>query len=184
LLVTLAGCKAVRGLVDTENALERAGFEKIDISIDDSALEIVRVEAEQARSHDNPNDAAAEVVWKEFPFRFDRLDVRVTPEAPSSYGREELAGLFGERPGGLDDKSLGESLRDTGIVVLIVVGVAFLGFMALVILTIVLVIRSRRKRRAQMPPTQWGPPGAGQWGPPGSGQAPPPPPPPPGPPTF
>jgi hypothetical protein len=175
-IVALAGCKAVRGLIDTEEALQRAGFENIDITVDDSSLEMVQVEAEQATPHDNPNDAVAEVVWKEFPFRFDRLNVFVSPEPSRSYSREELTGLFGERPPGLDDKSLEDSLRDTGIVVLVVLGIAFLGFLALVALTIVLVVRARRKRRAQAP-TQWGPPGQwgpGPWGPPGQAQQPPP----------
>ena len=164
-----SGCGAVRGLLDTERALKRAGFERVHLNVDSRGpIDTIRVEARQARSHDNPNDAAAEVVWKEFPFRFDQLDVFVSSQPPRSYSRAELEGLYGPRPRGLDDKSLEDSLKRTGIAVLIVVAVAFVGFLAIVIVTIVLVVRSQQKRRSQLQTGPWIPP-------PGSGGAPPPP---------
>jgi hypothetical protein len=172
LTVSVSGCGAVRGLLDTERALERAGFEQVNLAVDrNGPVEWVRVEARQARSHDNPNDAAAEVVWKEFPFRFDRLSVFVAPATPRSYSRTELEQRFGPRPRGLDDDSFEDSLRRTGIVVLVVVAVAFVGFLAIVVVTIVLVVRAQRRRRAPLQTGPWIPP-------PGSGGVPPPPAPP------
>jgi hypothetical protein len=164
--VTAPGCGAVRGLLDTERALKRAGFERVNINVDSNGpVDVVQVQARQSRAHENPNDAVAEVVWTEFPFRFDRLNVFVTSAAPRSYSRADLEARFGARPPGLDDKSLEDSLRRTGIAVLIVLAVAFVGFLVIVVVTIVLVVRAQRKRRAQIQTGPWipppGPPGAG-----------------------
>jgi hypothetical protein len=169
LVVVATGCAAVRGLLDTERALRRAGFERVDISVDSRGPDdTVQVTARQARAHEDPNGAVAGVVWREFPFRFDRLDVFVTSVPARSYSREELVGRFGPRPAHLDQRSLEDSIRRTGLVVAVAVAVAFFGFLAIVIVTVVLVVRSQRKRRAPLQTGPWMPP-------PGMGGAPPPP---------
>jgi hypothetical protein len=141
------GCRVVHGIVDTQRALRRAGFDHVGIKVEHGDLDVVRIEARETRAHDRPNDAIAEVVWREFPFRFDRVDVDVARTPSRSYDRTELRELFGTRRASLDDESLEHSLRRTGVIVLVVIGVAFVGFAAVVITTIVLVVRAQHRRR-------------------------------------
>ena len=159
LVVATAGCGAVRGLLDTERALRRAGFERVHITVDNRGPEdTVQVTARQARVHEDPDGIVAGIVWREFPFRFDRVNVFVTSVSPRSYTREELEGRFGPRAARLDRRSLEDSIRRTGLVVLVVIAVAFFGFLAIVAVTIVLVVRAQRKRRGALQTGPWVPP--------------------------
>ena len=103
---------------------------------------------------------AAQVAWSTFPYRFDRLSVRLRHGTSTS--REvvlpsTLQAQYGPRPAHLNDRSVSDEQRRLGVTALIAMGVAFLVVVGVVVLVVVLVLRARRRR----PP----PGGAGSWPP-------------------
>ncbi len=163
-LALLAGCTTVRGLVDTENALERAGFSAVDVSFSsDNGFDQVEVAVRPARDDAAGADAAlrtaAETVWSTFPLRFDLLRVELVGpfEGRSvTYTSSEMAEIFGSRDPKLDEKALGDDVVRAGlgvVIVLLVGGVLFLGG---VVLAIVFGVRASR-RRASADPPPWPP---------------------------
>jgi hypothetical protein len=176
LAVLLPGCSAVRGIVDTERALQAAGYDDASVGYDTDSGETVSVEwtpndpsleGMQTESHD-----IARIIWQVAPIRFDAVEVDANDaDFTARYTHEELASEYGPRPARLD-RSVSELLNVRGFVIggLIVLFVGLL----LIALIVVLIVRSVRKRRAEPrwqpppPPGQWGappPPGPpGQWG--------------------
>jgi hypothetical protein len=157
-LLLLAGCTTIRGLVDTENALTRAGFTHVDVNFSsNNGFDQVEV-ALRPKSTELPKadaEDAARVVWTTFPLRFDllRLELLGTggPEV-TTYTYSEMAETFGARPPGLDDKELGDDVVRAGVGVAIVLAIFGLLFTVGVVLAIVLGLRASRRRRSVVPP--------------------------------
>jgi hypothetical protein len=170
-LLLLAGCTTVRGLIDTEDALRRAGYTDVDVGFDsangfDQVKATVRPPSTEGGA-DGQAEGAAQVVWTTFPLRFDLVRVALLGEFEGStsaftYTYGEMAEMFGPRPPGLDDKELGDEVVKAGVGIAVVLVVGGLVFLAAVVLAIVLGVRASRRRTSVTPPP-WppviGPPG-------------------------
>ena len=169
----LAGCELATGTVRTATELQRAGISNPNLNYDggtatldydpDPAPLVAR--AEQGR--------AAEIIWRNLPFRIERIVVR--PEgglvSTRESSRAELEQALGPRPADLD-RSVADIARRATLIAVVVA----LVLLVLIILVIVLVVRAVRRRPAPQPAGPWAqPPGAPQpWGQPGWGQPTPP----------
>jgi len=169
LLVVSAGCGTIGAFVDIKEELEQEGFDNVGIEVTDlSGADALQVTADPpgGLGVEAAQNRAAEITWKTFSRRFDRLEV-VLSGTSRTYERAELEEQFGARPAGLDDKELGDEIRNIGIGVLIALVVGGLLCVGLVVLVVILVLRSSRKKK-QAAQQQWqGQTGPGQ--PPWSG---------------
>jgi hypothetical protein len=186
----LAGCELATGTVRTASQLQDAGIRNPNLQYD-NGVATLRYDADpnplEARTE---QDRAAAIIWRNLPFRIDRITVIADGSFPNrrDYPRALLEQELGPRPANLDRSVADIARRAT----LIAVAVALV-LMVLVVVVIVLVMRAVRRRPTPPPagawpqggaPQPWGQPGWGQpgWGqppPPGQqpwGQAPPPPP--------
>ncbi|MEA2972264.1 MAG: hypothetical protein QOG82_722 [Actinomycetota bacterium] len=164
-LLLLASCTTIRGLIDTEEALGRAGFTDIDVSFSsDEGFDQVEVVV-RPPSVENPDasaEEAARVVWTNFPLRFDLLRVELlgttsdSGTAFTTYTSSEMAEIFGPRDPGLDEKELGDDVVRAGLGVAVVLAVGGLLFTAAIVLAIVFGVRASR-RRASATPLPWPP---------------------------
>jgi hypothetical protein len=178
----LAGCDLATGTVRTATELQDAGIRNPDLQYNngDARLEYDPTAGPLERLREQ--DRAAEVIWRNLPFRLDGITVAARDRSDligeRSYSRAMLEARFGPRPAGLD-RSPGDIARR----VLLWASVAGLLVLLAVVLIIVLVVRAVRRRPPpqpagawQQPPPQqpWGQPGYGQqgWGQPGAGQQP------------
>jgi hypothetical protein len=170
----LVSCTSATSSADTVNALLDAGFAdaNVDFSTSDGfdALDVTADPGTMEGDRDSLAELAAGVVWTNFPLRFDELDVVLTGRFDGDqtfYTYDELYELFGPRPPGFDDRSIGDDFARTGLVVAAIVGGALLMFVVVAAVTIVLIVRASR-RRARAAPPSW-PPDAGramsQWPP-------------------
>ena len=159
-LVLLAGCTIIRGLIDTENALGRAGFTEVDVNFSSNngfdQVEVdLRPPSREVTDTDADARAAAGVVWSTFPLRFDLLRLKLLgPGEPDviTYTYSELEEILGPRPPGLDDKELGDDVVRAGVGVAIVLAIGGLMFTVAVVLAIILGLRASRRRKSVVPP--------------------------------
>jgi hypothetical protein len=175
--VLLAGCELATGTVRTASQLQDAGIRNPNLQYD-NGVATLRYDADP-----NPLDARAEqdraaaIIWRNLPFRIDRITVIADGAFPNrrDYPRALLEQELGPRPANLDRSVADIARRAT----LIAVAVALV-LMVLVVVVIVLVMRAVRRRPSPQPagawpqggtPQPWGQPG---WGPPPPGQQPPP----------
>jgi len=169
----LAGCDLATGTVRTATELRDAGIRNPDLQYDNG---VARVEFDPAGG---PVEAlregnrAAEVIWRNLPFRVDRITVTARGQdslfAQRTYARADLEARFGPRPAGLD-----QSPGDIARRVLLWASIAGLLLLLLVVLIIVLVVRAVRRRPPPQPAGTWQQqPPAQPWGQPGYGQQPP-----------
>lgn len=184
LLVAVAGgCGTVRAFTDMTAALEDEGFDKVQVNVagGDPVALTVKADGPPSRSTDEAHRVASELVWDEFPRRFE--EARFTFDGDRrTVTRSELQQRFGDRPEGLDDQDLAEDINRIGLGLVLTLLVAGLATIAVIGLVTVLVVRSRR-RSPRLPPPAFPPvgpgPGPAPWAPPapGSSAAPPGPPP-------
>jgi hypothetical protein len=177
--ILLAGCELATGTVRTATELQNAGIRNPDLNYDDGVATL-RFDADpnplEARAE---QDRAAAVIWRNLPFRIDRITV--TADGGSfpnrrDYPRALLEQELGPRPANLD-RSVTDIARRTAVIAS-VVGLVLL---VLIVIVIVLVVRAVRRRPAPQPAGAWPQAGAPQpWNQPGWGQPPPPGQPPPG----
>jgi hypothetical protein len=172
-MALLAGCDLATGTVRTATELRDAGIRNPDLQYDNG---VARVEFDPAGG---PVEAlregnrAAEVIWRNLPFRVDRITVTARGQdslfAQRTYARADLEARFGPRPAGLD-----QSPGDIARRVLLWASIAGLLLLLLVVLIIVLVVRAVRRRPPPQPAGTWQQqPPAQPWGQPGYGQQPP-----------
>jgi hypothetical protein len=179
LLVALlaTGCGAIDALLDTEQALEDAGFRNpsLDWYSENGVERLVvswRASAETEEALTEESLQAAGVLWRKAPIYFDVAEtdpsVLFATDAFSTrrtFARTDLERAFGPRPEGLD-QSAADLFNVRGILIG-VAAVVTLG-LALIVLIIVLLVRSGRRRRAAAaygyygswgpPPPRWPPP--------------------------
>jgi hypothetical protein len=181
--ILLAGCELATGTVRTATELQDAGIRNPDLQYDNGVARL-RFDADpnplEARAE---QDRAAAIIWRNLPFRIDRIVVTADGGAfPNrrDYPRALLEQRLGPRPADLD-RSVGDIARRATLIA-VAVGVVLL---VAIIVIIVLVVRAVRRRPAPQPagawpgggPQPWGQPGQPGWGqqpPPSWGQAPPP----------
>jgi hypothetical protein len=183
--VLLAGCDLATGTVRTATQLQQAGIRNANLNYNDGVATVdydASPDPAQARQE---QDEAARIIWRNLPFRVERIIVTANGGVPPSrdYPRAALEQELGPRPAKLD-----QSVQDIARRATLIAVVVSLVFLVLIVLVIVLVVRAMRKRPAPQPagpwtgPHQpWGPPGQQPpgWGPPpqqppGWGQPPPP----------
>jgi len=161
-LVVLTACTTIRGLIDTENALDRAGFSDVDVGFDsaegfDQVQITVRPESTAGGAEAQARQAA-KVVWTTFPLRFDLLRVELLDPFEGSvttytYGEmAELTETFGARDPKLDEKALGDDLVRTGLGIAVALAIGGVLFLAAVVIAIVMGVRTSRRRKAMTPP--------------------------------
>jgi hypothetical protein len=174
----LAGCELATGTVRTASQLQDAGIRNPNLQYN-NGVATLRYDADpnplEARTE---QDRAAAIIWRNLPFRIDRITVIADGSFPNrrDYPRALLEQELGPRPANLDRSVADIARRAT----LIAVAVALV-LMVLVVVVIVLVLRAVRRRPTPQPagawpqggaPQPWGQPGWGQ--PPAPGQPPPP----------
>jgi hypothetical protein len=167
----LAGCELATGTVRTASQLQDAGIRNPNLQYD-NGVATLRYDADpnplEARTE---QDRAAAIIWRNLPFRIDRITVIADGSFPNrrDYPRALLEQELGPRPANLDRSVADIARRAT----LIAVAVALV-LMVLVVVVIVLVMRAVRRRPAPQPAGAWPQGGAPQpWGQPGWGQPPP-----------
>jgi hypothetical protein len=200
----LAGCELATGTVRTASELQDAGIRNPNLQYDNDVATL-RYDADpnplEARAE---QDRAAAVIWRNLPFRIDRITVVADGGAFQTrrdYPRAVLEQQLGPRPANLD-----RSVADIARRATLIAAAVGLVLLILIVVIILLVVRAVRRRPTPQPagawpqggaPQPWGQPGWGQPAPPGQpapsgqqpwGQPPPPPPqpwgqPPPPPPT-
>ena len=180
--IVLSSCSGITSIIDTQTALQNAGFGSVQVKPDVTAntlsvsvsVDALPVEADAQR--------AALVVWQSFHERFDRLSIAVHgggQTVDDSFTFAQLEANLGTRNPSWNRTSVEAGTRYFAYLVIGVVG----GVLALVVVIVLLVQRRRRRRR---PPGTGGapwpgyppggyPPGAGGGYPPGPGGGYPPP---------
>jgi hypothetical protein len=169
-VVLLAGCELATGTVRTATELQDAGIRNPNLDYADGEARIEYDPASGPLERRAEQDRAAEVVWRNLPFRLDRIVVTARGGLldQRDYPREVLEARFGPRPEGLD-RSPGEIARRA----LLWATVGGLLFLIAVVLIIVLVVRAVRRRPTPQPAGAWqAPPPQQPWGQPGYGQQP------------
>jgi len=168
-VVLLAGCDLATGTVRTVTELQDAGIRNPDLQYNDGDARLEYDPATGPLERLQEQDRAAEVIWKNLPFRLDRITVVARGESlldERGYPRAVLEARFGPRPAGLD-RSPGDIARQA----LVWAAIAGLVLLLAVVLIIVLVVRAVRRRPPPQPAGAWQQPPAQQpWGQPGSGQ--------------
>jgi hypothetical protein len=162
-LLLLAACTTIRGLIDTEEALQQAGFTDVEVDFSsDNGFDQVEIAVRPESTELVPEaetEEAARVVWTNFPLRFDLLRIELvgatfdgeTPAA-TTYTYSEMAEIFGARPPGLDEKELSDDVVKAGVGVLVVLAVGGLLFTTAVVLAIIFGVRASRRRKSAVPP--------------------------------
>ena len=156
-LALLAGCTTIKGLIDTENALDRAGFTDVDVNAStDNGFDTVEITVRPPAEGSAASEAerAAEVVWTTFPLRFDLVRIKLLgpDDTTTSYTSSEMREIFGPRSPDLDEKELGDEFLKVGVGVAVVLLGGGLFVVGAVVLVIVLAVRSSRKAKLVTPP--------------------------------
>jgi hypothetical protein len=169
-VLLLAGCDLATGTVRTATELRDAGIRNPDLQYDNGDARLEYDPATGPLERLREQDRAAEVIWRNLPFRLDRITVAARdqggPLGERDYPRAALEARFGPRPAGLD-QSPGDIARRA----LLWASVGGLVLLLAVVLIIVLVVRAVRRRPSPQPAGAWQQPPAQQpWGQPGYGQ--------------
>ena len=178
-MVGVAGCGVISSMVDTEQALQAAGYQSVSVhySFPGSGDRVdVHVSVAAPPTQGDVRDVAS-VVWHHLQNRFRILNVSVRGTgsgggqvASASYSFPALQALFGPRNPSWNSTSIRQSAEHLGFAIL--AGIGLIG----AVVAVVAVVMTRRNRRRRSP---WGggPPWSGGGGAP---MWPPPPGPPPG----
>jgi len=159
--VLAAGCSALSALIDTQQALQNAGYQSVHVGFhaNGQADDVdVSVTVSAAATQSDALNVAS-VVWAHLHERFDDLDVTVHGTGPSvttDYSFGNLQQTFGPRNPSWDKTTVAAGTEQVGFVIIgaiVAIGVT-------IAVVAILVTRARRRRR--------GPPGwPGGQGPPG-----------------
>lgn len=164
LVTVLAGCSVIESELETQRALEAAGYAGASVDVVmDGGDEVVKVSypptglderAERVRA-----ERAAEVVWDTLDLRIGELVFYIEDTEYSDgrlgYSRAGLEELFGPRPGSVEENS-GDDFRaalvKAGVIALVVVLALCAAFLAVVF---ALIRRARRGRTPREPAAEW-----------------------------
>lgn len=170
LMAVSAGCGTVRAFTDTIEALEDEGFSKVQVNVagGDPVALTVKADGPPGESTDEAHRIASELVWDEFPRRFDEARISIDGDR-QVLTRGQLQERFGDRPEGLDDQDLGDDVNRIGLGLVLTVLLASVLVVAVVgLVTLLLVRSSRRSPRSPSRPSARLPAGTGPapWAPP------------------
>ncbi len=144
--IVLSSCSGITSIIDTQTALQNAGFGSVQVKTDVTAntlsvsvgVDVRPVEADARR--------VALVVWQTFHERFDRLNIAVHgggQTVDESFTFDQLEASLGARNPAWNRTSVEAGTRYFAYLVIGVVG----GFLALVVVVVLLVQRRRRRHR-------------------------------------
>ena len=153
--LALAGCSNVRGVAATRDALEQVGYRDVDVDFrSGGGIDLVRVDAvpvDGAPPDQQRIEVAAGEVWRTLPLRFDRLQLSIQVPGYTGgaiYSYEDLAGLFGARPQGLDRRQLGDEVVASGLKLVVLLSIGALLSVGLVVALTLFALRNVRRRRS------------------------------------
>ncbi len=150
-LALLAGCAAQLGQVRTDNAMYAAGYADDAVTWQTAGgVTTVDATADPKAPHaplDTQAQAVAKAIWDSLPGRFGRLTVTIRGVGTLTFTHDQLAALFGPRPGTLDQESLSAGASDDASV-LGLVGVGALFFVGCVVVYSATRYRRLRARTA------------------------------------
>ena len=160
----LAGCDLATGTVRTATELERAGIDNPNLNYDGGTATLHYDADPNALDARAEQDQAAAIIWRNLPFRIERIVITSDSGAfptERDYTRDQLEQELGPRPANLD-RSVGDIARRATLIA----GVVALVVLVLIVLVIVLVVRAVRRRPPAQPAPAWpqGPPGSQPWG--------------------
>ena len=142
-VLALGGCGIVQAQTKTQNALHRAGFSDVSVSLhvqnDNTTVEVTGV----GDGRGPEGQRAASVVWRSFPYRLDGVVIDGI-----LYSKQVLFDRFGGRPEAYERRSLGNEFERIGKTVLGVGGVVLLVISAVLVLLIFLFVRRGRRINA------------------------------------
>ena len=168
----LASCSSFGGAVDTQDALADAGF-----SDGERRLQLLR-RFRRAGGHRRPGASGGRRGLAgragrgrgldELPAAVRRPRIVLTGDFEgyeTFYTYDELYELFGPRPAGFDERSIGDDFARSGLIAAVVIGVGLLVFVAVAVVAVILIVRARKRRGTTLPPP-WPPrSGSSQWPP-------------------
>lgn len=134
LMLTLVGCSAITNIVDLETALDEGGYSsnraRLDTTNGHSVMNVTILSA-------GTTDAAAaediaEIVWTNYPERYDELRISINGETALSATEADLIDRFGEHPPGFLDEQHDESDFTPVIIVTLVAALLLAGLVFLV----------------------------------------------------
>ncbi len=152
--LTLGGCTVVSALLDTQQALQRDGFQSVSVNYKfmtngDGVTVSVAVGAPATPADVN---RAAEVVWQHLHERFDFLQVSVHGTGSGAgalqqarYTFADMEAMFGARNPSWNKTSIRSSAEHLGVAVLI-------GIVAVVAVIVGIAVTLRRRKRRRRPP--------------------------------
>lgn len=155
----LSSCSGITTVIDTERALQNAGFGSVSVSPKPTSNGLSVSVSVSGTPAESDAVRVASVVWQNFHERFDVLGVTVHGSGATvrqEFTFAQMSEQFGARNPDWNASSVASGTRNVGLLVLAVVG----GAIVVVVVIIVAVQRANRRRR---PP--WG--GGGPW--PGAG---------------
>jgi hypothetical protein len=160
----LAGCDLATGTVRTATELQRAGIDNPNLNYDGGTATLHYDADPNALDARAEQDRAAAIIWRNLPFRIERIVITSDSGAfptEREYTRDQLEQELGPRPANLD-RSVGDIARRATVIA----GVVALVVLVLIVLVIVLVVRAVRRRPPAQPAPAWpqGPPGSQSWG--------------------
>jgi hypothetical protein len=160
----LAGCDLATGTVRTATELQRAGIDNPNLNYDGGTATLHYDADPNALDARAEQDQAAAIIWRNLPFRIERIVITSDSGAfPTQrvYTRDQLEQELGPRPANLD-----RSVADIARRATLIAGVVALVVLVLIVLVIVLVVRAVRRRPPAQPAPAWpqGPPGSQPWG--------------------
>ncbi len=144
-LVILAGCAAQLGQVRADNAMYDAGYANDAVTWQTAGVVTTVDATADPKGPRTPLDtqarAVAKAVWDNLPGRFGRLAVTIRGVGTLTFTHDQLAALFGPRPGTLDEQSLSAGTPADASVL------ALVGVVALLFVGCVVVYSATRYRR-------------------------------------
>lgn|GEM_PF-5745800 len=144
LALAVAGCGRAQGVSDTEEALERAGYRAVDVTLRTAGgLGVARIDAEPGGP---PPEVAAGVAWRMVPVRFDQLVVAVGHQV-EPYGYEQLVARFGPRDPSLERRQIDEDVVRDGLELMLLLGAGAVLSVGLVVALAVGAVRAARRMR-------------------------------------
>jgi hypothetical protein len=149
----LAGCDLATGTVRTATELQRAGIDNPNLNYDGGTATLHYDADPNPLDARDEQDRAAAIIWRNLPFRVERIvitsDSGAFP-ARREYSRAELEQQLGPRPANLD-----RSVQDIARRATLIAGVVGLVVLVLIVLVIVLVVRAVRRRPPAQPAPAW-----------------------------
>ncbi len=148
LVFLLVACGRAQGVVDTREALERAGFRDVAVSLrTGGGIGVARIDA--AARGAPPAEEAAAVAWTTLPVRFDQLVVALGDQTVS-FGYQDLAGRLGPRAASLDARQVDQEVVESGLKLMLALSAGALLSVGVVVALGLVALRKVRRARSNV----------------------------------